>query len=147
MLFCLKQKIQTGSSFIFVFQLNQPNHFNTLTSNTQNQLKDLYVDYFFRRQDDFWRKEAMKKLPALKRSTNMLICGEDLGLVPGSVPEVMKQLGLLSLEIQRMPKQTDREFFHPERCAIFKRCYTINARHEHHSRMVGRRPRQNTTIL
>ena len=43
----------------------------------------------------------------------MLICGEDLGLVPGSVPEVMRQLGLLSLEIQRMPKQTDREFFHP----------------------------------
>lgn len=43
----------------------------------------------------------------------MLICGEDLGLVPGSVPEVMKQLGLLSLEIQRMPKQIDREFFHP----------------------------------
>ena len=43
----------------------------------------------------------------------MLICGEDLGLVPGSVPDVMKQLGLLSLEIQRMPKQTDKEFFHP----------------------------------
>ena len=43
----------------------------------------------------------------------MLICGEDLGLVPGTVPEAMKRLGLLSLEIQRMPKQTDREFFHP----------------------------------
>jgi len=43
----------------------------------------------------------------------MLICGEDLGLVPGCVPDVMQQLGLLSLEIQRMPKQEDREFFHP----------------------------------
>ncbi len=58
-------------------------------------------------------KEAIKKLPALKRSTNMLICGEDLGLVPHSVADVMQQLGILSLEIQRMPKDMNREFFHP----------------------------------
>ena len=55
----------------------------------------------------------MKKLPALKRSTNMLICGEDLGLVPGCVPHVMTQLGILSLEIQRMPKEAYQEFFNP----------------------------------
>ncbi|MEJ7769427.1 MAG: 4-alpha-glucanotransferase, partial [Chitinophagaceae bacterium] len=70
-------------------------------------------NYFYHRQDEYWRKEAMKKLPALKASTNMLICGEDLGMVPGCVPEVMHQLGLLSLEIQRMPKNPGREFFHP----------------------------------
>jgi 4-alpha-glucanotransferase len=52
-------------------------------------------------------------LPSLKRSTNMLICGEDLGMVPKGVPEVMKQLGILSLEIQRMPKDMKQEFFHP----------------------------------
>jgi len=102
-----------GQQFHFRFAVESVKSFQYLDWNTQNQLKDLYVNYFFRRQDDFWMKEAMKKLPALKRSTNMLICGEDLGLVPGSVPQVMKQLGLLSLEIQRMPKQTDREFFHP----------------------------------
>ncbi|MFX6027817.1 4-alpha-glucanotransferase, partial [Acinetobacter baumannii] len=75
--------------------------------------KELYVNYFFRRQDDFWMKEALQKLPALKRVTNMIVCGEDLGLVPACVPDVMKQLGLLSLEIQRMPKDATREFFHP----------------------------------
>ena len=129
-----------GQQFHFRFAVESTKSFQYLDQHTQSQLRDLYVDYFFRRQDDFWKKEAMKKLPALKRSTNMLICGEDLGLVPGSVPEVMKQLGFLSLEIQRMPKQTDREFFHPERCALFKCGYTINTRHEHHSRLVGRRP-------
>jgi 4-alpha-glucanotransferase len=76
-------------------------------------LRDLYVDYFFRRQDDFWKKEAWQKLPALKRVTNMLICGEDLGLVPGCVPEVMRDLGFLSLEIQRMPKTFGAEFSRP----------------------------------
>ena len=59
---------------------------------------------FFRRQDHFWKEEAMQKLPLLRGCTNMLICGEDLGMVPACVPDVMKQLGILSLEIQRMPK-------------------------------------------
>jgi 4-alpha-glucanotransferase len=55
----------------------------------------------------------MLKLPELKRSTNMLVCGEDLGMVPDCVPGVMKELAILSLEIQRMPKDPTREFFHP----------------------------------
>jgi 4-alpha-glucanotransferase len=87
--------------------------FRYLDWNLQQQLKQLYIDYFFRRQETLWMKEAMHKLPALKASTNMLICGEDLGMVPHCVPEVMKQLGILSLEIQRMPKALSREFFHP----------------------------------
>ena len=102
-----------GQQFHFRFSVESTKSFQYLDWNTQSQLKDLYVDYFFRRQDEFWKKEALKKLPALKRSTNMLICGEDLGLVPGSVPVVMKELGLLSLEIQRMPKDINKEFFHP----------------------------------
>ncbi|MEN9497287.1 MAG: hypothetical protein RL750_186, partial [Bacteroidota bacterium] len=75
---------------------------------------ELYIDYFFKRQDDFWFREAMHKLPSLKSATNMLVCGEDLGMVPHCVPEVMQQLGILSLEIQRMPKDPNRRFFHPQ---------------------------------
>ena len=102
-----------GEKFHFRFGMESTISFGLLDWNTQQKLKDLYVDYFFRRQDDFWKKEAMHKLPYLKRSTNMLICGEDLGMVPRCVPDVMKQLGILSLEIQRMPKETTKEFFHP----------------------------------
>lgn len=102
-----------GTQFHFRFNIEGTNSFQKLEYNTQNQLRDLYVNYFFRRQDDFWKKEAFEKLPSLKRATNMLICGEDLGLVPGCVPEVMNGLGILSLEIQRMPKDSSREFFHP----------------------------------
>ena len=43
----------------------------------------------------------------------MLVCGEDLGMVPDCVPEVMKNLNILSLEIQRMPKNPKIEFGHP----------------------------------
>ena len=87
--------------------------FAALDNYTKEKLSALYIDYFFRRQDAFWKKQAMNKLPQLKRTTNMLVCGEDLGMVPDCVPDVMKQLGMLSLEIQRMPKDPTTKFFHP----------------------------------
>ncbi|MES2004250.1 MAG: 4-alpha-glucanotransferase [Bacteroidota bacterium] len=102
-----------GQQYHFRFGMENTTSFSQLEAGTQQQLRELYVNYFFRRQDDFWMKEALQKLPALKRVTNMLVCGEDLGLVPSCVPEVMRQLGLLSLEIQRMPKDNTKEFFHP----------------------------------
>jgi 4-alpha-glucanotransferase len=102
-----------GTAFHFRFGMEETSSFRYLDWQTQRQLMDLYVNYFFRRQDHFWQEQAMKKLPALKRETNMLVCGEDLGMVPHCVPDVMKQLGILSLEIQRMPKDPNREFFHP----------------------------------
>ena len=97
----------------FRFAIEQTLSFKSLAPDQQAKLRELYVDYFFRRQDDFWKREAMQKLPALKRVTNMLVCGEDLGLVPACVPEVMKNLGLLGLEVQRMPKRLGQEFSRP----------------------------------
>jgi 4-alpha-glucanotransferase len=102
-----------GREFHFRFAMEDTLSFKNLDPQTQAKLKELYVDYFFRRQEDFWMREGMQKLPALKRVTNMLICGEDLGLVPACVPEVMRQLGLLGLEIQRMPKSLNVEFSRP----------------------------------
>ena len=102
-----------GTQFHFRFSMASTTSFKSLEYGTQQQLNDLYINYFFRRQDAFWKEEALQKLPALKRTTNMLICGEDLGLVPDCVADVMKQLGLLTLEIQRMPKDPKTEFFHP----------------------------------
>lgn len=106
--------LEVEGKFHFRFAMDQTASFKHLPSETQAQLKELYVDYFFRRQDDFWTKEAAQKLSALKRATNMLVCGEDLGLVPACVPKLMKQLGLLSLEIQRMPKEPGQEFSRPQ---------------------------------
>ena len=99
--------------FHFRFAVDKTSSYQNLDPHTRGIVRDLYLDYFFRRQDAFWKREAMEKLPALKRSTNMLVCGEDLGLVPACVPDVMRDLGLLSLEIQRMPKDSRHEFFRP----------------------------------
>jgi 4-alpha-glucanotransferase len=101
-------------AYHFRFGIDKTSSFQNLPLEVKDRLNALYVSYFYRRQDDFWQQEAMEKLPALKRSTNMLICGEDLGMVPHCVPDVMQELGILSLEIQRMPKATGATFFHPK---------------------------------
>jgi 4-alpha-glucanotransferase len=106
-----------GQQYHFRFGIESTPSFKNLDPHTQAQLRELYVDYFYRRQESFWMKNAMEKLPALKRTTNMLVCGEDLGMVPACVPETMQQLGLLSLEVQRMPKRLGQEFSRPKDAA------------------------------
>ena len=73
----------------------------------------IYNEYFYRRHTQFWRDSAMRKLPTLIGATKMLCCGEDLGMVPACVPDVMHELQILSLEIQRMPKDPTVKFAHP----------------------------------
>ena len=73
----------------------------------------LYDDFFYHRNNEFWKEKAMQKLPALLDSTGMLACGEDLGMIPATVPQVMSDLRILSLEIQRMPKDPAQEFANP----------------------------------
>jgi len=73
----------------------------------------LYDDFFYHRNNEFWKEKAMQKLPALLDSTAMLACGEDLGMIPATVPQVMDALRILSLEIQRMPKDPTQEFANP----------------------------------
>jgi len=102
-----------GTRFHFRFRMEDTASWRHLDAPVRERLRECYVDYFFRRQDANWRREAMEKLPALKRCTDMLICGEDLGLVPDCVPDVMRQLGILSMEVQRMPKDPAVEFFQP----------------------------------
>ncbi len=70
----------------------------------------LYNDFFYRRHNDFWYGKAMWKLPPLIDATDMLVCAEDLGMIPDCVPAVMSALEILALEIQRMPKDPKAEF-------------------------------------
>lgn len=70
----------------------------------------LYNDFYYHRHNDFWYGKAMWKLPPLINATDMLVCAEDLGMIPDCVPAVMSQLQILSLEIQRMPKDPRAEF-------------------------------------
>jgi 4-alpha-glucanotransferase len=98
--------------------------FIDMNEDQRRKLDSLYVDYFYHRHNEFWKEKAYSKLPALISSTNMLVCGEDLGMVPDSVPEVMQSLEILSLEIQRMPKKPNAEFAMPADAPYLSVCTT-----------------------
>lgn len=84
--------------------LRKTSSYKRLSDAEKSALDAVYDDYFFTRHNDFWRKLAETKLSALLKSSDMLVCGEDLGMIPDCVKPVMEELGILSLEIQRMPK-------------------------------------------
>lgn len=84
--------------------------FEALWDNDKQAFNNLYNDYFYHRNEHFWYLEAMKKLPRLVNATKMLVCAEDLGMVPSCVADVMNELRILSLEIQSMPKAVNRRF-------------------------------------
>ena len=111
----LERPGKEGTEFDFRFRMNATPSFKQLPSDEQAKLKALYQDYLFGRQEEFWRERGYERLPAVKQVTNMLICGEDLGMVPKCVPEVMQQLGILGLDVQRMPKSSKDNFSSPAR--------------------------------
>jgi 4-alpha-glucanotransferase len=84
--------------------------YEALWDNDKFVFNRLYNDYFYRRNNQFWYTEAMKKMPRLTQATRMLVCAEDLGMVPDCVPWVMNELRILSLEIQSMPKDPTTRF-------------------------------------
>lgn len=85
------------------FSIEKTASYQFLNDDEKRKLSDLYIDYFFKRQEGLWYRAAMEKLPVILNATDMLICGEDLGLVPQSVPLVMDRLGITALKVQRMP--------------------------------------------
>jgi 4-alpha-glucanotransferase len=102
-----------GTQFHPRCSMQMTRSYQELDADTKRRIEDLYVDYFYRRQEGFWQARGYEKLPAMRKASRMLLCGEDLGMVPACVPGVMRELGILSLEIQRMPRSSDVEFSHP----------------------------------
>ena len=98
--------------------------FKALSENERRAFYALHDNFYYHRHNDFWYGEAMKKLPALVDSTDMLVCGEDLGMIPACVPAVMSELRILSLEIQRMPKAYGCSFDNPANYPYYSVCTT-----------------------
>ena len=110
------------SDVLFVRDHNNPDMFHprisaqldfiyeSLYDNDKQAFNRLYNDYYYHRNNQFWYREAMEKLPKLVQATRMLVCAEDLGMVPDCVPWVMDELKILSLELQSMPKSPTMRF-------------------------------------
>ena len=111
-----------ASDVLFVRDINDSNKFHpritaqlnfmyeALVDSDKEKFNRLYNNYYYRRNNNFWYNEAMKKLPVLVQATRMVVCAEDLGMVPDCVAWVMNELRILSLELQQMPKDPSVRF-------------------------------------
>ncbi|XP_027351532.1 4-alpha-glucanotransferase DPE2 isoform X2 [Abrus precatorius] len=104
------------------FNLEDTSSFMDLDDKSKNVLKRLYYEYYFHRQENLWRQNALKTLPVLLNSSDILACGEDLGLIPSCVHPVMQELGLVGLRIQRMPNEPGLEFGIPSQYSYMTVC-------------------------
>ena len=124
---CKSRIIQEGlyaicNEVLFIKDKQRSNHFHPRISASHSYIYReletsdryafdyLYWHYFYQRHNEYWKEQGYKKLVPLISCTDMLVCGEDLGMIPQCVPEVMHKLQILSLEIERMPKELNREF-------------------------------------
>ncbi|MEG1585924.1 MAG: 4-alpha-glucanotransferase [Bacteroidales bacterium] len=100
------------------------NSYASLDWDQKNAYDRLYNHFFYERHNEFWADKAYEKLPPLLAATQMLACGEDLGMIPACVEEVMEDLRILSLEIQRMPKKEGVTFDTPATYPYLSVCTT-----------------------
>jgi 4-alpha-glucanotransferase len=96
--------------------------FEVLSAEEKDAFMRLYNNYFYQRHSFFWGQQALKRLPAVMKNSRMLVCAEDLGMLPDCVEPVLDQLRILTLEIQQMPKQQGFEYTHLESNPIRSVC-------------------------
>ena len=101
-------------------ELQKTKAYQVLSEEQKQAINAIYEDFYYHRHNEFWKQKALEKLPALINATKMIACGEDLGMIPACVPEVMHELSIMSLEVQRMPKVFGHPFVQtedlPENC-------------------------------
>lgn len=98
--------------------------FKSLNRYDQEAFRRIHDYFYYCRNNSFWEQSAMDKLPVLINATNMIVCGEDLGMIPQCVPTVMEHLRIMSLEIQRMPKQEGIAIANPASYPYMSVCTT-----------------------
>ncbi|MEQ1553869.1 MAG: 4-alpha-glucanotransferase, partial [Ferruginibacter sp.] len=89
------------------------NSFLNLPLSDKIKFEKLYNFYFFEMQNSLWEVEGEKKLKMLKNSNSMLLCAEDLGMVPDFTEKLLTKLNILSLQITQMPKKANSNFSDP----------------------------------
>ena len=115
-------------AYHFRINMQQTFSYQQLQETDKKILDRLYNKYFFEIQNDLWQKEGTETLSMLAESTKMLLCAEDLGMVPPFTEQVLSDLNILSLQIQQMPK-TGNEIFSDTRFAKYP-CVVMPATHD-----------------
>ena len=86
----------------------QSTSWGTLNDLEKEKLTELFKKVSVK-ENKTWEKNATEILTALTEATEMIPCGEDLGVGFECVPRVMKKLGILGLRVVRWCRKWDEE--------------------------------------
>ena len=109
----LLQDRDRKDAFHFRIDMQKTVSFQKLSDSEKHILNEMYLDYFYRKQNNLWHQTASVKLDAIQKGSDMLICAEDLGMVPEMVEQVLQEREMLALQVQRMPKKQHQQFAMP----------------------------------
>lgn len=127
---------ESTNNNLFITDNDKPNNLHpTISPKLTTEYKELgkvhkraydklHNHYFYTRNNELWAETGLKRLKNIITSTEMLVCGEDLGMIPECLPEVMDKLKILSLEIERMPKLANVKFGNPLDYSYLSVCST-----------------------
>ena len=102
--------------------VQQTESFFALKSDEKEIMERIHHEFYYVKNDEFWKANGLKKLDEIIASTSMLCCGEDLGMIPSCVPQVLRQLSILSLEIERLSKDPSQPFTDVSKIPYFSIC-------------------------
>ena len=86
--------------------------FEALSGDEKDAYLRIYNNYFYQRHGLFWGSGAVRRLDDILGDSRLLVCAEDLGMLPDCVEPVLDTLRILTLELQTMPKREGFEFSH-----------------------------------
>ncbi len=100
---------QKGFYHLRIDAINQAEQLNWQAEQLE-KLRFIHHDFFYQKHNELWKQTASERLSIITSSNPMLSCSEDLGMIPATVPDVLEDLELLSLELERIPKQYGQSF-------------------------------------
>ena len=86
--------------------------YDALNSEEKDAYMRIYNNYFYQRHSAYWSTVATRRLSEILNDCHLLVCAEDLGMLPDCVGPVLDSFRILTLEVQTMPKQNGVEFAH-----------------------------------
>ena len=95
---------QKEDVFTFVYSYKAASAWNTLNGEEQQKLNKLHEE-IAEKEDALWKQQALSVLGPICGASTMTACAEDLGVSLACMPEVLKELSILSLKVVRWNRE------------------------------------------
>ena len=113
----IKEKLKFAGNFYDILRIDHVVGLFRIWSIPYNEpMENQGLNGFFDPKDEFaWGGRGRKLLSVLRENTDMILCAEDLGIIPKVCPETLKEMKIPGNDVQRWTKdwQVTHDFLPP----------------------------------